>query len=109
MVLDFLASGNYFRDCSPRCNCFYRAGDLLHRISSLGTGWAPQVEEAAAWVQPLCGLSPEKKVWGVIAAGVGIAYPSAENRVPPPPLPIFGIFVLAGNSPQNTDVKELRY
>jgi hypothetical protein len=59
--------------------------------------------------QPRCGFRPENKVLGVVAADVGIVHSSAENRVSPPPSLIFGIFVLAGNSPQNTDVKELRY
>ena len=35
MVLGFLASGNYFRDCSARRNCFYRTLDLSPYISSL--------------------------------------------------------------------------
>jgi hypothetical protein len=35
MVLGFLASGNYFRDCSARRNWFYRALDLSPYISPL--------------------------------------------------------------------------
>ena len=38
MVLGFLASGNYFRDCPTRRNCFYRALDLSPCISSLRAG-----------------------------------------------------------------------
>jgi hypothetical protein len=57
---------------------------------------APEVEDAAAGgcsavlgflipVQPRCGFRPENKVWGVVAADVGIPHSSAENRVPPSP------------------------
>jgi hypothetical protein len=35
MALGFLASCNYFRDCSPRHNCFYRVADLSDYVSSV--------------------------------------------------------------------------
>ena len=38
VVLGFLAYCDGFRDCSPRCNCSYRARNLLHSISSLREG-----------------------------------------------------------------------
>jgi hypothetical protein len=60
-------------------------------------------------VQPLCGFRLENKVWGVAAEEVRIVHFPAENPVPPSPLPTSGIITLARNSPQNTDVKELRY
>ena len=52
VVVGFLASGDYFRACSPWCKRFYCARNLLHCISSLGTVvqrlWMPEIEGAAA-------------------------------------------------------------
>ena len=66
MVLGFLASGNYFRDCSAGRNCFYCALDLSPYISSLREGLQPSLRTAIA----------PKKFWNRRNSGTDGTFPS---------------------------------